>query len=54
MGIGTYESFFSTCRSSAARFPWTARLEGGNRSASPLLPLFEIGRDFGLHPQEEV
>lgn len=52
MGIGTYESF-QYVQELGGKVSVDSRI-GKGTVVRLLLPLFEIGRDFGLHPQEEA
>ena len=52
MGIGTYESF-QYVQELGGKVSVDSQI-GKGTVVRLLLPLFEIGRDFGLHPQEEA
>ena len=52
MGIGTYESF-QYVQELGGKVSVDSQV-GKGTVVRLLLPLFEIGRDFGLHPQEEA
>ena len=52
MGIGTYESF-QYVQELGGKVSVDSKV-GKGTVVRLLLPLFEIGRDFGLHPQEEA